>query len=170
MDEYQAMGLIYRAYVATLILIAIVCIFQSKEHFKRFWDGFLALAPIRRTALVMIANVAVNALFVSAAGIHDPWLWYIVVDSVSAVLVIWRPAWLPQGVIAGLYGCQLAVHVIYKLTHTLSENRYWVCLIVAAILQLLTLGGWYLVDRGRIVLDRWRGARMARAEGRSGGS
>lgn len=168
MDEYQLMALVYQAYTAALILLGLGCIFQRKEDFRRLWRAFLDLPPIKRTAIVMMGNVAVNAVFVSATGIHDPWLWYILVDSISAVLVIWRPAWFPQGVIAGLYGCQLVVHVIYRLSGAVSENRYWQVLIIGAILQLLTLGGWYIVDRARVVLDRWRSARLAHAKGSRG--
>lgn len=169
MDEYQMMGLTYRAYVAALIILGALCIFQRKEDARKLWQAFLALPPIKRTATVMVGNLIANLLFVTVSGIHDPWLWYIGIDTLSALLVLWQPAWIPQGVIGGLYTCQIAMHAIYKASGTVSENRYWVILIALAIAQVFMLGGWYIGIRGRALLGRWRHHRMAGAKGASGG-
>lgn len=169
MSVYIVMDWLYGTYVAMLALVCGVSVIQRWGDVSRLWTAFLAADPLRRTASVMAANVAVNAVFVSTTGVHDAAQWFFAVDTLCAVAVLYPPAGKAQALIGSVYIAQLIMHVVYLVSDPrLAENSYWQALFALAVVQLVILGGWAGGHHGRRITDRLgrlRGDSRARAYG-----
>lgn len=169
MSVYDIMLSLYGAYIGLLAIVCAFAFIQRHEDISRLWKAFLAADPMRRTAGVIAANCAANAVFVSATGVNDPAGWYFVVDALSAAAILYQPAGKAQAMIGSVYISQLVMHVVYKVSDPrLAENSYWQVLFSLAVVQLIILGGWIGGHHGRRIVDHlgrlWRD-RQARAHG-----
>jgi hypothetical protein len=90
-------------------------------------------AGLMRTGSVLICNWLVLLAVVTATGKHDPVAWFLVVDFLSALLVLWHPASRPQAAIGLIYMVQIGVHFARYPGGGAGTTEY---------LQLLALGGW----------------------------
>lgn len=166
------MDWLYGIYVALLAIVCFAAAFQRWGDFSRLWNAFLEVDPLRRTAAVVAVNVGLNAVFVSATGVHDSAPWFFLVDTLCAVAILYPPAGKAQAAIGSVYIAQNIMHVVYFVSDPrLAENRYWQVLIGLAIVQLVILGGWAGGYHGRRIVDRIGRRRRdsrARVHGKTG--
>lgn len=143
MIDSAAMAVAYQVYVGLLVIVCLAAIIRKLSELKQAWYAILAVTPMRRTAMTLAANWAVNTAFVIATEIYDPWLWFMLIDTLSARIILHQPADKPQAIIGALYMVQITVHAIYfASTGVLAEPHYWQVLIALAFVQLIILGGW----------------------------
>lgn len=136
-------ALVYQVYVALLATVCLAATVGKLAELRQAWYALLAVSPMRRTAITLAANWAINTAFVIITTIHDPWLWFMLIDAISARIVLHQPAGRPQAIIGALYMVQITVHAIYfASTGVLAEPHYWQVLIALAFAQLIILGGW----------------------------
>lgn len=104
------------------------------------------IGTMQRAAIVLALNWLVNTAFVLRTGVYDPWLFYLITDSISAGVVLYPPAGRVQSLIGGTFIAQILMHVVYgvsKFMHpNISPERYWEVLTVLGFVQLLILGAW----------------------------
>lgn len=140
--------IVYAVYVGLLLGIC----FAASGLLGRL----LTIEPKRRTAIVLAGNWAVNTAYCLAVGVMDPWWWFLIVDAVSARIVLYQPAGKAQAMIGCAYMAQIIMHVVYAVSdQAIAADPYWQVLIGLAFVQLFILGGWHI---GR----RWIPARLRR--------
>lgn len=124
---------LYWPYLGPLIVICVMTITTG-------------IGPMRRTAIVLALNWLVNTAFVLATGVYDPWLFYLITDSISAWIVLYPPRGRVQSLIGGTYLAQIVMHAVYGISKFLhpdiSAERYWQVLTILGFVQLLIIGGW----------------------------
>lgn len=125
------------------------------------------VSTMMRTAIVIFVAYWVNTFFVLRAEIYDPWLFFIISDSVAAWAVLHQPAGRIQSVIGGLLITQIVVDLLYGVSkffnpETVSADAYLDLLYALGILQLILLGGWaggHWIAVAYRALRRWRARR-----------
>lgn len=124
---------LYWPYLAPLIVVCVMTITTG-------------IGPMLRTAIVLLANYVVNTWFVLHFQIYDPWYFYLLIDTFSALVILYRPAGRVQSAIGGTYIAQIVMHAVYGISKFLhpdiSDVRYWQVLTIIADAQLLILGVW----------------------------
>lgn len=169
MTEAALMAVAQQVYVGSLFVICAIAVVHSWADLKAAWKLLLVISPIRRTAAVLFANWTINTAFVLTFKIYDPWAWYIATDTLSAAIVLYRPAGKPQSMIGGLYMAQIVMHCVYGALEisrkAIAENSYWQVLTALAFVQLLVLGGWASVHHWRRIARSSRGRRGASLAG-----
>lgn len=165
----------YQIYVGALALVCLAAIFQRFADIRAAWTAAVAISPLRRTAAAMFANALLNAGFVVASGIEDPWGWYIFMDALAAAIVLHQPAGKAQSVIGGFYMIQIVAHGVYGVLllsgDAVSKDAYWQILFALASAQLLVLGAWTIGHHWRRRARRpglRRRTSVAGAKGREG--
>lgn len=139
----------YQVYVGALALVCLAAMIHRYADILALWRAAVEISPLRRTAAAMAANAILNAGFVVASGIEDPWAWYIAMDAAAAAIVLHQPAGKAQSVIGSLYMAQIVVHGVYAASgDAVSKDAYWQVLIALAFAQLLVLGGWTIGHHG----------------------
>lgn len=99
--------------------------------------------PLARVATVLALNWATNTAFCLATGIYDPWLFFFIVDAISARIVLWPPAGRVQSLIGWTYIGQCLIHLVYGIAaRPGAEQLYWRVLTDIGFAQLLLLGVW----------------------------
>lgn len=156
-------------------------------HMAPFLTGLMAVAivaaatarlcnngPLARTMLAIFINWIAEFLFKHFTGIHDPWQFNIVNDSISAAIILSRPASRWQAMIGVAYCIQIAMHGGYGARELISGIASWGkyndALTTVAWLQLLLVGVWSGgVWGNRLVRHRISDRRSRLAEPRGGG-
>lgn len=128
-------------------------------------------ALARSMAAVMfnwLAGIAYNSL----TGIVDGWQFNIMIDSITATVILFRPAGKWQALLGVSYCVQIAMHGGYgalSISGTPNPHKYYMALTSVAWLQLLLVGGWCGGVCGGHFIHyrlRHRGAAPAEAVGR----
>jgi thiosulfate reductase cytochrome b subunit len=121
--------------------------------------GFAALQssePIRRMAAVLLANALAVTIVKLATG-HEIVAANILIDGVSAYLIMRDPANSMQGVFGYLFAMQVGSHLSYIL-NPLHEVAYWQVLNLVFLAQLVTLAFWSAWHGGQMVgIIDWAG-------------
>lgn len=121
--------MIYWAYACPLFVVVLLSLSGS--------------AQMIRTALVLLCNWIAGTAFVLATGIHDPWLLSIVLDGLSAFIILYQPAGRMQSVIGCTFIAQVMLHAVYFASdRAIAAYPYWQILTAMAFVQLVLLGGW----------------------------
>jgi hypothetical protein len=124
---------LYWPYLAPLIVVFCMTIMTG-------------IGPMQRTAIALALNWLVNTAFVLSTKIYDPWLFYIIIDSISAWIILYQPAGRIQSVIGWTLIAQVVMHSVYGISKFLhpdiSATRYWQVLTIIGFVQLMILGGW----------------------------
>lgn len=153
---------LYWPYLAPLIVVVMMTLSTG-------------VATMRRTALVLFFNWLVNTLFVLTTQVYDPWAFFLAVDALSAMVLLYQPAGRVQAVVGGLYMAQIMTHGIYGACKnfaapSLSVDNYLQILDMLGFVQLILLGGWAGGHWVRVAYRAWhrRRARVAEAQAHSG--
>lgn len=163
------MDFAYQIYVGALAILCVGAWIGKWADILALWRAVAAISPLRRTALAMAANATLNAGFVVASGIEDPWTWYIAMDAAAAAIVLHQPAGKAQSVIGSLYMAQIVVHGVYAASGAaVSKDAYWQVLIALAFAQLLVLGGWTIGHHGGRLARHFRLRRRSEVAGAEG--
>ncbi len=142
------------AYIATMCVVCSLAMLGS--------------GPMVRTSLAILLNWIAQTVFAETTGIYDAWWFFIVIDAITAAVIIRQPAAKVQALIACVFMGQILLHVVYAFSnHSVGAYPYWQLLTVMAFLQLLLLGGW-TIDRGRRHLWKRRNPRLAGAASTTG--
>jgi hypothetical protein len=88
---------------------------------------------LTRTGLVLVGNWLVLLAVVKFTGSLEPVAWFLVIDFLSALAVLWHPASRPQAAIGLVYMVQIGVHFARYPGGGPGALEY---------LNLLALGGW----------------------------
>lgn len=126
---------------------------------------FLAMAqkngPMLRTALALLGCLIVDRLHFRVTHEYLPWVWYIATDTITAAIVLARPAGQVQAIIGATYLAEISFHIAYgDYTHRNGYHYqfalcYWQILYAVAILQAVLMGGWTASGLVRFI-PRWR--------------
>ncbi len=102
-----------------------------------------------RTVLALLANWLAHMAYFAVSADPTPYLFSIVVDLMTAVVILSRPAGRMQATIGWTLLAQLFIHFGYLL-HLLvggyaveAEYRYWSWIDWIALGQLFLLGAWF---------------------------
>lgn len=71
--------------------------------------------PLLRTAVAMLANLALVWLWALVSGIDDAWWFFLAIDGLTARVVLRQPAARAQAAIGFLYVLQCILHVRYAI-------------------------------------------------------
>lgn len=100
-----------------------------------------------RTALALLANWAAHMAWWSLTADPSPYVFSIIVDTATAVIILTRPAGRMQALIGWSLLIQITIHFAYAL-HVLgggyaveAEARYWTWLDWIALAQIVLVGG-----------------------------
>lgn len=102
---------------------------------------------MKRTAATIFAVFLCVVLLAPALEWPSPrYAWGMVaVDFVALAIICWRPAGKWQSMIGATYAIQIAIHFGRIIVGENADmNAYWWGLSIAAILQLLLLGWWWI--------------------------
>ncbi len=124
--------------------------------------------PMIRTAATLLANWFVGSAYVYATGIPDAWYFSLLLDTISAAIILHQPAGKVQALIGATFMGQILLHGVYAFSnHVLGANPYWQMLTAMAFVQLLLLGGWTIAPGLRSLWKR-RNPRLANAASTTG--
>ncbi|HEX7720455.1 MAG TPA: hypothetical protein VF389_11665 [Woeseiaceae bacterium] len=113
----------------------------------------------RRVALALMGNWSACTAFIILSGIADAWHWFLAVDFVTALVVLWPSAGRWQALIGITYLAQIGAHGIYGMTILPMEmGVYLRWLDLFFIAQLALLGSWAGGDLVKAA-HRWTDAR-----------
>jgi hypothetical protein len=103
-----------------------------------------------RTSLAIFLNWCATTAFATLTGAYDAWWFFIIVDTISAAVILHQPAARVQALIGCTFMGQILLHVVYAFSnHNVGAYPYWQMLTAGAFVQLLLLGGWTIAG--------WRG-------------
>lgn len=111
-----------------------------------------------RTAWAMAGNmVAVwAAQFVS--GSYTPWLAFIIVDVITAYIVLAHPATRTQALIGAVYVAQIIAHIAFGAAQSKNCGSVYLDLLAfGGVCQLLILATGAINGRRGRMVDAWRG-------------
>lgn len=118
-----------------------------------------------RTTMALLANWLVHVAYWYATNDPTPYFFSIGVDTLTAVIILTRPAGRMQAMIGWTLLVQIMVGFGYALAVKTggyvveAEHRYWLWLDTIAAIQILLVGGWWISGFGRGLLDRYSGGR-----------
>jgi hypothetical protein len=118
-----------------------------------------------RAALVIMGNWAAVYGFNAAFGTFCPWVWWITIDALSALVVLRSPASKWQILIGVLYIVMTAGDAAYGALQALHgfpdkpllRHSYWEVQLYASCLQLINLFTWGAWHGGRRAYHHMRG-------------
>lgn len=107
-----------------------------------------------RTALVLLMNWSINTAIFSLTGNYTPWVQYLIIDAISAAIVLVHPAGRMQATIGITYIIACIWHAAYGLTvlrafSYYAQISYWEKLRWIALAQILLMGGWIIGRFGK---------------------
>ena len=120
--------------------------------------GSLALfsrGAVERCASVIIANWVAQYVYNDWAGIFTPWVWFTLIDLLSGLVILWKPAGRWQAILGGTYAAQIVCHFVYA-NGGFAQHDYWQILTSIAWAQLLILGVWGHGSAFARLRIRWR--------------
>ena len=120
--------------------------------------GSLALfsrGAVERCASVIIVNWIAQFVYNDWAGTFTPWVWFTLIDLLSGMVILWKPAGRWQAALGITYGAQIVCHFIYA-KGGLVQHDYWQVLTNIAWLQLILLGVWGYGSGASRFAVRWR--------------
>jgi hypothetical protein len=132
--------------LAMIALLPLICMQRGRlpVHKLRVWGALF--------------GASVAAWIVTPAVGHVPLLWYIVIDTAAAWIVLARPAGLAQKLIGLLFAAMVLFHVGVLMRGAANVNdTYFAFQLSAGWAQLLVLAGWSGNDVGRSVWRRLGG-------------
>ncbi len=104
---------------------------------------------MRRTALVMFANWLAQLAYYLNTDDSTPIAFNLLIDTVSAAIILSRPSGRMQAVIGVTYVSQIALHTSYGIAKILwgysfgAAVLYWEILLWLGVLQLVLGGLWF---------------------------
>jgi FtsH-binding integral membrane protein len=114
-----------------------------------------------RVATALLANWCAHMLHWSLTGDASPYWFSILVDMLTAVIILRRPAGKIQALVGWTLLVQITFHVAYVL-HLLNSGftyhaaeRYWDWLDWIAVVQIFLVGGGMVGGLGRPLLARY---------------
>lgn len=128
--------------------------------------GSLALfsrGAVERCASVLLANWVAQFVYNEWAGTFTPWAWFTIVDLLSALVILWKPAGRWQAALGITYVAQIVFHFVYA-NGGLAQHDYWQVLTNIAWLQLLLLGVWGYGSGASRFAVRWRARRADKVD------
>ena len=132
-----------------------------------------ARGQIMRTIGAIVACWIVGYTYIHNTQNWDPWAFNILLDGITALAIMWRPAGNAQGYIGILYCIQIAMHIGYGIRDWLGMPTdrwaYYDGLTFIAWCQLLVLAVWAGGLGGKRILDRYRPRLFKRLGGYSAG-
>lgn len=110
---------------------------------------------LRRTGWAMIGNMLLVWLAVWSIGKDTPWQAFIVVDFVTAMIILRNPSGRSQAYIGAIYALQIIVHVAFGFggASAFGARQYLDLLAFGGGCQLLILATGAIHGRGRKVAD-----------------
>lgn len=99
------------------------------------WRGCPLLT---RSALVLGGNWVACEVAVIATGAFDPVVWFIFIDTVAAIVLLWRPAGKTQAAIGAVYVMQIGLHIA-QWPGGVAVGQYLSVLTVGGSLQIAFL-------------------------------
>lgn len=130
------------------LILAVLCVVATRME---------GTAMIRTTA-ALLANWAVHMLHWGITRDPSPYFFSIVIDAITSVIILTRPAGRLQATIGWLLLVQIMVGFGYALSVRTggyvaqAEYRYWQILDGVALVQILLVGGWWIGGMGRRLL------------------
>lgn len=113
---------------------------------RRVHAGRVIAAPVTRSVLAILLNWIAGIAFNHVTGVTDGWIFNFVIDTLSAIAVLYRPAGRWQAVLGVLFCAQIAMDAGYGLLRALhveaDADKYYWALTRVAWLQLLLVWGW----------------------------
>lgn len=107
-------------------------------------------SALRRTAFALVGNWLACMAAVFVLGRYDPWLAFLIIDAVAALVVLQHPASKPQAVIGCIYIVQVTVHLAYALVGSgPATGLYLTMLSGGGWLQIATLAGGAIHGQGK---------------------
>ncbi len=110
-----------------------------------------------RTAGALIGCLVVNRIHYLLTNDSTPYMWYMVIDAITAAIVLLRPAGKVQAVIGTTFLVELAMHLSYWINLRLNgynlgaATTYWWMLLIIALLQAALIGGWTVGGLARLI-------------------
>lgn len=98
-----------------------------------------------RACGAILANFMAGIIFELSTGILDHWGFNILIDSITALIIIARPAGRAQSLLVVSYCVQIAMHGAYGvlwIKGIAEATPYYNWLTGVAWIQLFILGGW----------------------------
>jgi hypothetical protein len=133
--------------LAMIALLPLICAQQGRlpVHKLRVWGALF--------------GASVLAWFVTPEVGYAPLLWYIVIDTAAAWIVLARPAGIAQKLIGLLFAAMVLFHIGVLMRGAENANDiYYAFQFSAGWAQFLVLAGWAGNDVGRSVWRRFRRA------------
>lgn len=140
-----------------------------------FWQGD---GPLRRAALVLLANAAAVTLAFLLTGNNANIEFSMLVDIISAAIIMHEPAGREQGWLGFTYAFQIGAHVaaarmrMSGVEMGVVENSYWQILNYAFLVQIGILVAWGEAEGGKLarVFGRLGGRLLDRRKGGKAGA
>jgi hypothetical protein len=112
-----------------------------------------------RTAVSLFVNWVAGVLVLSIVPHGQAWPAFIVIDALTAAVILMPPAHMQQAIVGGLLLSQIVLHIAFGLGGgPLSVSYYYTTVNLAGWLQVASLIGGAAYDGGRKILLDWRGA------------
>ncbi len=110
---------------------------------------------LARSAVAIVGNWIAGFSFIALTGWYDCWPFNILLDTATAVLILWHPAGRWQSMLGVSYCLQICFHAGYGLNaldlfgqgSSADTWKYYNALTLVAWFQLMIVGGW-CVDLG----------------------
>lgn len=119
-------------------------------------------AAMRRTVAAIFTAWALDSAFIGLTGIPTPWLWFIIVDTLAARVVLFHPRARLQGYVGACFVFQICVNLGYGVAYIRFGPGFersllrWEVIEALGYLKLMMIGGWALSDAVGRYLARWR--------------
>ncbi len=106
--------------------------------------------PMLRVSSMILANWILGTMFVIYTQDATPWLFSAVIDTISARVILKRPASTIQAYIGIIYIIQIMFHAGFAFNDNPDRFAYYNWLTGLAFVQLIFLGGWIIDIRRKI--------------------
>jgi len=117
----------------------------------------MALSVMERsalyTSLIIAVNFCINETYVKLSGVYDPWVWFSLVDGVTAIILLSSAFGRIGCIVSAMLCTQQIMHWAYGLSNSGNADIYWQSLTAIAFLQLAIVAGGAIYGGGR----RYRG-------------
>ncbi len=123
---------------------------------------------LSRSMAAVLLNWLAGITYNSLTGITDGWQFNILIDSITATVILFRPAGKWQALLGVTYCVQIAMHGGYgalSMWGIPDPHKYYIALTAVAWLQLGLVGGWCGgISGGHFVRNRIWNRRSAAAQ------